>query len=111
MKKVSILLVLFFTFSASSLNNVESQGTCPDFLFHIQPCLGEIFSSISLKRPISPSCCSTIADIANYCPRELRPFWFVKVEKSCIVANKKSPPPAPPSDGGDTGACITLQWY
>ncbi|GMN71568.1 hypothetical protein TIFTF001_053427 [Ficus carica] len=106
MKKVSILLVLFFTFSASSVFKVESEGTCADFLLHLQPCLGEIFSFkfVRLKRPISYSCCSTIADVANYCPRKLQPFWFIKVEKSCIIANKKSPPPAPPSNGGDTGA-------
>ncbi|GMN67806.1 hypothetical protein TIFTF001_036864 [Ficus carica] len=102
MKKFSILLVLFVTLNGSLLiSTVESRQSCPNLLFRLTPCIGEVFGFVGLKRPIGYYCCNTIVGVSNYCPKLLWPWWLVESEKSC-VANRAIPPPSPPTNkGGD----------
>lgn len=103
MKKISILLVLFVTLNGSLLiSTVESQQSCPNLLFRLTPCIGEVFGFVGLKRPIGYYCCNTIVGFSNYCPKLLWPWWLVESEKSC-VANRAIPPPSPPTPPANKG--------
>lgn len=96
------MLVIFL--SASLVYNVHSQESCFNLFIHLTPCLVEISGlNIGLQGPISYSCCSTILDVADNCPRGLQPFWLNKAEENCIITYRKTPPPTPPSNDGDIG--------